>query len=141
MSPSTLRRRFWDTRFDGQPDRAGGCARSPGNADVNVDQLTGQPVLQIKVKQDEIARYGVSAAAVLDLVESVGGLPVGEVYEDQLRFPLVVRLPDATGRARRRLRVFDCHPSGEQIPLGRLASVPYRGRAIADRARMGAATH
>ena len=32
-----------------------------GNADVAVEQITGQPVLQIKVKQDEIARYGVSA--------------------------------------------------------------------------------
>ena len=96
----------------------------PGNADVNVDQLTGQPVLQIKVKQDEIARYGVSAAAVLDLVESVGGLPVGEVYEDQLRFPLVVRLPDANRASPQAIEgILIATPSGEQIPLGRLASV------------------
>src|SRR4029078_9945922 len=35
-----------------------------GNADVAVEQVTGQPVLQIQVKQDEIARYGVPAKAV-----------------------------------------------------------------------------
>ena len=30
----------------------------PGAADVNVEQITGQPVLQIQINQDEIARYG-----------------------------------------------------------------------------------
>ena len=44
----------------------------PGAADVSAEQVTGQPVLQIRVKQDEIARYGVPAKAVLDLVESLG---------------------------------------------------------------------
>ena len=54
-------------------------------------------MLQIQIKQDQIARYGVPAEAVLDLVESLGGKAVGEVIEGQLRFPLVVRLP--RGRA------------------------------------------
>src|SRR4029077_12480258 len=40
-----------------------------GNADVKVQQLAGQGVLQVKIDQDEIARYGVPAKAVLDLVE------------------------------------------------------------------------
>ena len=66
----------------------------PGAADVNAEQITGQPVLQIKVNQDQIARYGVPAKAVLDLVESIGSKPLGEVVEGQLRFPLVVRLPE-----------------------------------------------
>ncbi len=48
-----------------------------GAADVSTEQITGQPVLQIRVKQDEIARYGISAKAVLDLVESLGSKPVG----------------------------------------------------------------
>ena len=65
-----------------------------GAADVAVEQVTGQPVLQIKVKQDQIARYGVSAQDVLDLVESIGSRPVGEIVEGQLRFPLIVRLPE-----------------------------------------------
>ena len=30
----------------------------PGSADVSVEQITGQPVLQVQVKQDQIARYG-----------------------------------------------------------------------------------
>ena len=63
-----------------------------------MEQITGLPVLQIQVKQDELARYDVSARAVLDLVESLGSKPLGEVVEGQLRFPLVVRLPE-TARA------------------------------------------
>ena len=65
-----------------------------GSADVRVEQMTGQPVLQIRVKQEEIARYGVPAKAVTDIVRSVGTLPVAEVVEGQLRFPLIVRLPE-----------------------------------------------
>jgi cobalt-zinc-cadmium resistance protein CzcA len=96
----------------------------PGQADLSVEQITGQPVLQVRIKQDEIARYGVPAQAVLDLVESIGSKPLGEVVEGQLRFPLVVRLPDrhrtdpdAIGN------LLLAAPSGERIPLSRLATI------------------
>ncbi len=95
-----------------------------GNADVSTEQVTGQPMLQIKVKQDEIARYGIAAAEVLDLVEAIGGLPVGEVYEGQLRFPLVVRLPEADRASPEAIgNILIPTPKGEQIPLGRLANI------------------
>lgn len=98
-----------------------------GNADVATEQVTGQPVLEIRVKQDEIARYGVPAQTVLDLVESLGTLNVGEVFEGQLRFPLVIRLPE---KARVSPEVIGnipiATPAGEQIPLSRLASVNVR---------------
>ncbi|MGH7137842.1 MAG: efflux RND transporter permease subunit, partial [Pirellulales bacterium] len=64
-----------------------------GCADLNVDQIAGQPVLQVRIKQDQIARYGVPAETVLNLVEAVSGKPLGEVMEQRLRFPLVLRLP------------------------------------------------
>ncbi len=95
-----------------------------GNADVSVEQITGQPVLQIKVKQDEIARYGVSAREVLDLVESLGSFELGEIFEGQLRFPLIARLPehfrssaDAIGAIQLRTA------AGQRIPLARLADI------------------
>ncbi len=44
----------------------------PGSADVGVTQLTGQPMMQIEIRQDEIARYGVPATSVLDLIEAIG---------------------------------------------------------------------
>ena len=71
-----------------------------GVADLKTEPVTGQPVLQIQIKQDEIARYGVPAKAVLDLVESVGSKPLGEVVDGPYRFPLVV---SETSNVRRRI--------------------------------------
>lgn len=95
-----------------------------GNADVSVEQVTGQPVLQIQLKQDEIARYGVPGKTVLDIIQSIGTLPVAEIAEGQLRFSLVVRLPerwraspDAIGS------ILVATPAGERIPLSRLATI------------------
>jgi len=66
----------------------------PGRGEITGEQLTGQPVLQIKVDQEAIARYGVPTRNILNVVESVGTKRVGEIREGQRRFPLVVRLPD-----------------------------------------------
>ncbi len=95
-----------------------------GNADVAVEQITGQPVLQIKVKQDEIARYGVSSKQVLDLVESLGSFDLGDVFEGQLRFPLVVRLPEKMRSSPRAIGAVQLTTaSGQRIPLSRLADI------------------
>lgn len=67
----------------------------PGQSDVSVDQVTGQPTLRIAVDTDAIARHGVSGREVLDFVEAIGARRVGEVYEGQRQFPLAVRLPDS----------------------------------------------
>jgi heavy metal efflux system protein len=96
----------------------------PGAADVAVEQVTGQPVLQVQVRQDELARYGVPAKTVLDLVQAIGGLAVGEVVEGQLRFPLAVCLsercrasPEALGG------ILVATASGQRLPLSRLADL------------------
>jgi len=95
-----------------------------GNADVSVEQVTGQPILQIKIDQDQIARYGVSAKVVLDLVQSVGTLPVGEVVEGQLRFPLIIRLPEKDRRSPETIGALEVTtPTGERVPLSRLAKI------------------
>lgn len=98
----------------------------PGSADVGATQLTGQPMLQIKIKQNEIARYGVPASSVLDLVEAIGNRPVGDVFQGQLRFPLTVRLPDEYRDDPDKIASIPVTtPRGEQIPLGRLADVKF----------------
>ncbi len=96
----------------------------PGAADVRVEQVTGQPVLQIRVRQEEIARYGVSAKVITDVIRSVGTLPVGEVVEGQLRFPLVVRLPERWRGSPEGIGSLSiATPAGERIPLARLADI------------------
>ncbi|HMC63876.1 MAG TPA: CusA/CzcA family heavy metal efflux RND transporter, partial [Gemmataceae bacterium] len=95
-----------------------------GAADVNVEQVTGQPVLEIKIKQDEIARYGVPAKTVLDLVETLGTKPLSEVVEGQLRFPLTVRLPEDLRKSVADIASMPVvTAAGERIPLERLATL------------------
>ncbi|HEY1188094.1 MAG TPA: CusA/CzcA family heavy metal efflux RND transporter [Gemmata sp.] len=96
----------------------------PGVADAAVSQLTGQPVLQVSVKPDQLARYDVPARAVLDLVESIGSKPLGEIIEGQYRFPLVVRLPDHWRGSPESIGAIQLPTkTGERIPLSRLADI------------------
>lgn len=95
-----------------------------GNADVNVEQVVGQPVLQIKVDQNAIARYGIPANEVLQIVESLGSYRVSEVFEGELRFPLVVRLPEAYRKNPEAIGAIELTTAkGERIPLSRLAKI------------------
>jgi cobalt-zinc-cadmium resistance protein CzcA len=99
-------------------------AQVPGVADLSVEQVTGKPVLQVKIDQDQIARHGVPAQEVLELVESLGGIQVGEIFEGELRFPLVVRLPESLRSTPDGIaNLLVATPSGEQIPLSRLADI------------------
>ncbi len=95
-----------------------------GNADVAVEQITGQPVLQIRARQGELSRYGVSAKEVMDLVQSVGSFQLGDIYEGQLRFPLVIRLQEEFRQDLESIGDIQLRTAaGEQIPLKRLADL------------------
>jgi cobalt-zinc-cadmium resistance protein CzcA len=95
-----------------------------GAADVAVEQITGQPVLQIKIDQKQIARYGISAESVLDMVEAIGARQVGEVLEGEYRFPLVIRLPDEYRDSPEAVgQILLSRPGGEHIPLARVAEI------------------
>ncbi|HEY4261344.1 MAG TPA: efflux RND transporter permease subunit, partial [Schlesneria sp.] len=95
-----------------------------GCNDLTAEQVTGQPILRISLRQDEIARYGISAKAVLDVVESIGSKVVGEVVEGQLRFPLVARLPDSMREDPEAIgQILLSAPGGERLPLSRVADI------------------
>ncbi|MBX9682005.1 MAG: CusA/CzcA family heavy metal efflux RND transporter [Gemmataceae bacterium] len=95
-----------------------------GVVDLQVEQVTGQPVLQVRVKQEQLARYGVPAQSVFDLIESIGSRPVGQVFDSQLRFPLVVRLPEALRAGPEEIgSMLLGTANGERIPLSRLAEI------------------
>ncbi len=96
----------------------------PGAADVKVEQTAGLPFLRIRVLRDKIARYGINASQVLDVVETIGGKTLGQVLEGQRRFPLQVRFQPSDRKEVERikqLKVSD--PRGPLIPLSQLAEV------------------
>ena len=67
----------------------------PGAADVKVEQTTGLPMLTVRLDRESLARYGLPAADVQELISTaLGGTTVGQIYEGDRRFDLVVRLPE-----------------------------------------------
>ena len=96
----------------------------PGAADVKLEQTGGLPYLRVRINRDEIARYGINASQVLDVVQTMGGRQVGEVLEGQRRFALQARFMidhRSTVEQIKDLKVAD--PRGRMIPLSQLADI------------------
>jgi cobalt-zinc-cadmium resistance protein CzcA len=99
-------------------------AEVPGAADVSVEQVTGVPVLRAELDRAVLARHGMPASAVLQAVESIGGIEVGELYEGERRFPIALRLSEASRRDPEQVeRLLVSGPDGVRLPLGTLAEV------------------
>jgi cobalt-zinc-cadmium resistance protein CzcA len=96
----------------------------PGASDAKLEQTAGLPFLRVKIRRDEIARYGINASQVLDVVQTLGGRIAGDVLEGQRRFAIQVRFAK-TGREDidkiRNLKVVDSQ--GRMIPLSQLADI------------------
>ncbi|WP_437717725.1 CusA/CzcA family heavy metal efflux RND transporter [Sorangium sp. So ce448] len=96
----------------------------PGAADVVTEQVTGQPVLEIEVDRAAIARHGIAAADVLDVVEALGAREVGQLQEGERRFPVVLRIDDRYREDPASIgRILVTAAGGERIPLARLAKI------------------
>ena len=96
----------------------------PGSSDIYVEQVTGEPILEIKVDQDAISRYGLAASEVLEIVESIGTKKVGEIREGQRRFDLAVRLAERYRKNPTAVRsILVPTAKGERIPLSKLAHI------------------
>ena len=109
-------------RLTGQVQQV--LAGIPETAEATGEQFTGQPVLEVRVNPEAIARYGVSTRQVLDIVEAVGGKQVGEVRQGQRRFPLVVRLPDRQRTDPEALAATLIPTAGGAVlPLGQVAAI------------------
>jgi cobalt-zinc-cadmium resistance protein CzcA len=97
----------------------------PGAADVRVEQTEGLPLLDIRPNRDAMARVGVSAGDVQDVVAAtVGGKQAGVIFEGDARFPVVIRLGET---ARADLQTLGQIPvptaSGSFLPLASVADI------------------
>lgn len=98
--------------------------RIPGAADVSTEQITGQPVLQIEVDRAAIARHGIAARDVLDVVESLGTREVGVLQEGERRFPITLRIDDRYRTDPASIgRILVTSARGDSIPLARLTKI------------------
>lgn len=96
----------------------------PGAADVKAEQTAGLPLLRVILNRASIARYGINAADVLDVVGTVGGREVGVVLEGQRRFGLQVRFAPEARQDPAQLAMLTVRaPGGQNIPLSQLAEL------------------
>lgn len=64
-----------------------------GLVDVNVDQQVDIPQIQIKANRDMLAQYGITIEQFNEFVDiAFGSEKLGDIYEGQSRFDLVLRL-------------------------------------------------
>jgi cobalt-zinc-cadmium resistance protein CzcA len=91
------------------------------------DEIASLPVLEVRVDEEAVARYGVMRRDVLALIEAAGGVRIGEVREGQRRFPLVVRLSEAYRDDPSALEsLVLTTAAGQRIPLSQLVSFERR---------------
>ena len=96
-----------------------------GTQDTRVDRVGGQQYLNINIDRSAIARYGLNAADVNDVIETaIAGKSSTEIYEGERRFQAVVRLPQSLRDSVPDIRELQISsPDGPKIPLEDLASI------------------
>jgi cobalt-zinc-cadmium resistance protein CzcA len=99
-------------------------SRLEGATGFKAQQVEGLPQLQVTVRPDQLARYGINSADVMQTVEAVGGVVATEVFEGQRRFALAVRFPETARQNTQTIAsLLVSAPGGERVPLGQLATV------------------
>jgi Cu(I)/Ag(I) efflux system membrane protein CusA/SilA len=96
-----------------------------GTASVYAERVTGGRFVDIDVKREHAARFGLNIADVHDVVRTaIGGMSVGESVEGLERYPINVRYPQDVRDSPQRLRELPIVTmAGAEIPLGQVANV------------------
>lgn len=96
-----------------------------GAEDIYVEQATGLPQIVVKFKRDKLAQFGLNIEDVNRVIRAgFAGDAAGQVFENERRFDLVVRLEKANRQTIEDLRsLYVTAPNGNQVPLEQLAEV------------------
>lgn len=58
-----------------------GISQIPGARGFRAQQVSGLPMMEVAVRPDEIARYGINAADIMEVVEAIAGLETTQIIE------------------------------------------------------------
>lgn len=96
-----------------------------GVKDLMVEQQVEIPQLQVRLRKNELSRYGLTSADVNEFIETaMNGRTVSEVVLGERKFDLVVRLDDAFRTDVNKLRRLSINlPTGGRIPLTAVATI------------------
>jgi cobalt-zinc-cadmium resistance protein CzcA len=96
-----------------------------GARDIRVERLTGQQYLNIAIDRQAIARHGLNASDIHDVIETaIAGKVATEIYQGERRFSAAVRLPE---NFRDNIAAIDAlmltSPNGARVPLGDVTKI------------------
>ncbi|WP_369765120.1 CusA/CzcA family heavy metal efflux RND transporter [Flavobacterium sp. WC2429] len=102
-------------------------AKVEGASDIIIEKTEGLPQMTVKYDRSKIARYGLNISDLNEMIAlGFAGKTVGNVFEGEKRFDMVIRLDQSNRTGINDLKnLYITTSSGEQIPLQELASIDY----------------
>jgi cobalt-zinc-cadmium resistance protein CzcA len=107
-------------------DQIGKLAQTiDGAEDVFVEPINGLPQIVVRFKREQLALFGLSVDDVNTILRTgFSGEMAGQVFENEKRFDLVVRLKEGNRQSVDDIRrLYITTPAGMQVPLNQLAEV------------------
>ncbi|MCB1178263.1 MAG: efflux RND transporter permease subunit, partial [Leptospiraceae bacterium] len=98
-----------------------------GTGSVFAERTAGGYYLDIKIKRNNIARYGITVGTVQDIITSaIGGEPISQTIEGRERYSINIRYPRELRDSRDKLgRILVPTALNSHIPLKDLAEIKY----------------
>jgi heavy metal efflux system protein len=102
-------------------------ANVEGASDIIIEKTEGLPQMSVRYDRSKIARYGLNISDLNEIIAlSFAGKTVGNVFEGEKRFDMVIRLNQNNRHDIEDLKnLYVTTPSGIQIPLQELATIEY----------------
>ncbi len=96
-----------------------------GAQDLRVERVTGQQYLSIDIDRQAIARYGLNASDVHNVIETaIGGKEAVQIFEGERRFGGIVRLPERFRNDVEAIRnLIISAPKGAQVNMQSIARI------------------
>lgn len=100
----------------------------PGATAPQIERVSGLPQINIEYDRTRIANYGLTIQDVNDVVSTAfAGKSTGQIYENERRFDLVVRLDSAHRSSIEDVRnLMVPTNTGVQVPLSQVATINYK---------------
>lgn len=96
-----------------------------GAADVQMEQISGEAQVVARADRDEVARYGLNVADVMEVISlAVGGEPVTDVLDGQRRFSVYLRVAEPYRSNIEAIgNLWVVNKEGTRVPLSRVANI------------------
>ncbi len=100
-----------------------------GAADLRVEATKGLSQMTVQYNRSKLAQYGLNVRDLNTILRTAfSGESAGVIFEGEKRFDLVVRLEKQHKKDIESIRnLYVTLPNGNQIPLGEVAEIDYRG--------------